>query len=60
MSFAESRKASDMYGESELRGILHNEPLDRLIADTVRLRDLGHSQIVSYSRTVLLDRSDGI
>ncbi len=49
-----------MYGESELRGILHNEPLDRLIADTVRLRDLGHSQIVSYSRTVLLDRSDGI
>ncbi len=43
-----------MFRDSQLREILNNEPLDRLIEEAARLRDQGHGQIVSYSRKVFI------
>lgn len=43
-----------MYRDSQLREILNNEPLDRLIDEAAQLRDQGHSRIISYSRKVFI------
>lgn len=37
-----------------LRGLLHAESLDNLLAEATRLRDAGHGQILSYSRKVFI------
>lgn len=43
-----------MNRDAELRDILLNEEAERLCDEAARLRDLGHGQVVSYSRKVFI------